>query len=105
MILTDAPSNGPVSQSAEQLKDSGVAIFTVGVGSRVSKQELQVMASDPLDQNVITLANASELTGLAEKMHSKVCNSEFYVKILSHDHRIALCKIIRETFEAFKVPK
>lgn len=75
MILTDGQSNtGQVSGPARQLKNSGVVIFSVGIGQKLSMHELQVMASDPVDQHVIALRNFSQLESLAEQMSSRTCN-------------------------------
>ena len=77
MILTDGRSNtGHVSGPARQLKNSGVVIFSVGIGQSVSQQELRVMASDPADQHVIMLGNFTELESLSEKMSSQTCNGK-----------------------------
>lgn len=75
MILTDGQSNtGQVRGPAQQLKNSGVVIFSVGIGQIYALPELQVMASDPIDQHVITLSNFTELERLAEQMASRTCN-------------------------------
>ena len=77
MILTDGRSNtGHVSGPARQLKNSGVVIFSVGIGQSVSQQELRVMASNPADQHVIMLGNFTELESLSEKMSSQTCNGK-----------------------------
>ena len=78
VILTDGNSNtGQVWLPAQQLKNLGIVIFSVGIGS-VSRYELQLMASDPASEHVITLSNFTHLTWLAERMSSKTCNSEFF---------------------------
>ena len=77
VILTDGHSNtGYVSGPARQLKNSGVVIFSVGIGQSLSLYELRVMASDPVNQHVITLSNFTELEHLAEQMSTKTCNSK-----------------------------
>ena len=77
MILTDGRSNtGQVSGPARQLKNSGVVIFSVGIGQSLSMRELRSMASDPVDQHVTTLNNFSELERQAEQMSSQTCNGK-----------------------------
>ena len=77
VILTDGKSNsGQIWLPAQQLKNLGVVIFSVGIGS-ISMNELQVMASDPASEHVITLSSFTQLSWLAEKMSSKTCNGEF----------------------------
>ena len=73
--MTDGQSNtGQVSGPARQLKNSGVVIFSVGIGQSLSMQELHtgVMASEP----VIALGNFTELEHLAEKMSSRICDGK-----------------------------
>ena len=77
MIVTDGRSNGiKVDGPAQQLKNSGVIIFSVGIGNRVSLSELRVMASKPVDQHVFTLNYLTELEGLAEQMFPLICNGK-----------------------------
>ena len=77
VILTDGQSNSGVGWPARQLKNSGVVIFSVGIGQSLSMQELRVMASEPINQHVLTLDNFSQLARLAEQMSSQTCNGEF----------------------------
>lgn len=77
VILTDGFSNGMVSGPAQNLKNAGVVIFSVGIGSSVSVQELHEMASNPKDQHVIRLDNFSQLSALAQQMSSRTCNGRF----------------------------
>ena len=89
MILTDGQSNtGQVSGPAQQLKNSGVVIFSVGIGQIYALPELQVMASDPIDQHVITLSNFTELERLAEQMASRTCNGR------------CICELVRTVAES-----
>ena len=77
VVLTDGYSNtGQVSGPALQLKNSGVVIFSVGIGNSLSMHELREMASDPADQHVITLNSFSQLDHLAGRMSSQTCNGE-----------------------------
>ena len=75
IILTDGRSNsGMVSVPARQLKNSGVVIFSVGIGPHVSMQELHAMASEPTDKHVIHLENFLQLHTLTKLMSVKTCN-------------------------------
>ena len=77
MIVTDGQSQGiKVDGPAQQLKNSGVIIFSVGIGPGVFLRELRVMASKPVDQHVFTLKNFAELEGLAEQMFPLICNGK-----------------------------
>ena len=63
-----------VSGPARRLKNSGVVIFSVGIGRHVSMHELHAMASEPTGKHVIRLDNFSQLSTLAEQMSAKTCN-------------------------------
>ena len=75
VILTASYSSGGISveEPAQQLKSSGVIIFSVGIGQNVSRSELRAMASRPVDQYIITLNNFTQLEGLPYKMFRLTC--------------------------------
>ena len=77
MIVTDGSSNGiSVDRPAQQLKNFGVIIFSVGIGPGVFLRELRVMASKQVDQHVFILKNFTELEGLAEQMFPLICSGK-----------------------------
>ena len=77
MIVTDGHSNGiSVDRPAQQLKNSGVIIFSVGIGPAVSLSELRAMASKPVDEHIFTLKSFVALEGLAEQMFPLICNGK-----------------------------
>jgi hypothetical protein len=74
VILTDGQSHSrQVDWPARQLKNSGVVIFSVGIG-QISRSELETMASDPVNEHVFALDNFSQLSWLARRMSSQTCN-------------------------------
>ncbi|XP_028394918.1 uncharacterized protein LOC114519064 [Dendronephthya gigantea] len=91
VILTDGHSNtGQVSGPALKLKNYGVVIFSVGIGHSLSMQELREMASDPVDQHVITLNSFSQLESLAGKMSSQTCNASHFQLFCDKDYMTAV---------------
>ncbi|XP_028394866.1 deleted in malignant brain tumors 1 protein-like [Dendronephthya gigantea] len=91
IILTDGrSSSGQVGGPARKLKNSGVVIFSVGIGSGLSLPELQEMASDPVDHHVITLNNFTQLAGLAEEMSSKTCNASHFQVFCDNNYMTAV---------------
>ena len=74
IILTDGHSSDSVNQPSQQLKNIGVIIFSIGVGSGVNEEQLETMASPPTDEHVYLLDNFDELSTLAEKISTKACN-------------------------------
>ena len=73
IILTDGRSSGSVDQPAQQLKNIGVVIFSIGVGSGVDVFELETIGSPPVDEHVYLLGSFDEFSTLAEKMSSSTC--------------------------------
>ena len=76
MVFTDGKSSGNIYNAAQQLKNIGVVIFSIGVGSRMNLSELETMASDPTDNHVFLLRNTSEFSNLTEKMALSTCNGK-----------------------------
>ena len=74
-ILTDGKSNmqiyNPVTE-AELLKDSGVEIFTLGIGVNVNDYELIQLASQQTSTHKFRLENFSDLSSLSHLISSKL---------------------------------
>ena len=77
IVLTDGPSRDSVTQPAQKLKNDGVIIYSIGVGSGISRSELITMASLPSNEHVVELNNFGELASFAKKMSSIVCHGEY----------------------------
>ena len=75
VVLTDG-YGGMVSGPAQRLHNAGVVIFSVGIGSSVSLQDLHNMASHPKEKHVVVLNSFSQLSALSQQMSSKTCNGE-----------------------------
>ncbi|XP_028394860.1 ZP domain-containing protein-like [Dendronephthya gigantea] len=90
VILTDGYSNWKVSGPSRKLKNYGVVIFSVGIGQSLSMYELREMASDPVDQQVITLKSSSQLESLAGKMSSQTCNASHFQVFCDKDYMTAV---------------
>ena len=73
-MVTDGQSHGSVDQPAQQLKDIGLTIFSIGVGSGIGVSELETIATSPIDEHVYLLDNFEELYPLADKISSSTCN-------------------------------
>ena len=82
MILTDGRSDGNVNNPARQLKNSGIVIFSVGIGLSVNKQELEDMASDPPEEHVVMLNSFTQLSKLSSKLSSRTCNGKEVKRLL-----------------------
>jgi hypothetical protein len=82
LLLTDGYSNGikPL-QPADQLRDLGVSIFSIGVGPSVSQSELKEIASDPDSDYVFTLSSFNQLASFVDRVSSVSCSGKFHKNI------------------------
>ena len=80
VLLTDGYSNGKsVYSPATALKNLGVNIFSVGVGSSVSVMELNDIASDPDGDYVFQLDSFNELADWVDRLSSVSCSGKFCI--------------------------
>ncbi|XP_028410753.1 uncharacterized protein LOC114533436 isoform X5 [Dendronephthya gigantea] len=73
IVLTDGRSSGSVGLPSQELKNSGIVIYSIGVGSGIDVDELRTMASPPVDNHVYLLQNFNEFATLARNMSSTTC--------------------------------
>jgi len=75
ILLTDGKaSNGQNGeQAATALKDQGVIIFTVGVGSGIDIMELSAIASTPLTQYLTTVKYFSQIDTIIDRIKVTSC--------------------------------
>ena len=79
-MLTDGLSNGrAVSGPAQDLRNAGVNVFSVGVG-RASVNELNEIASDPDSTHVFHVARFNDISGWVDKISSVSCNGKIFLK-------------------------
>ena len=50
-VITDGKSKDDITVPSQELRDSGVTVFSVGIGKNYDLKELQEMASDPYSQH------------------------------------------------------
>ena len=75
LVLTDGQSQDSVTEPAQKLRDLGVTVFSVGIGTDYVIQELNNMATDPDNQHVFT-ANFDAMQTIAQKITGRVCNGK-----------------------------
>jgi hypothetical protein len=82
LLLTDGYSNGikPL-EPANQLRDLGVRIFSIGVGPGVSQSELKDIASDPDGDHVFTLSSFNQLASFVDTVSYVSCSGKFHKNI------------------------
>ena len=53
IVITDGRSRDDIVAPAQQLRDSGCTVFSVGVGDNFDMEQLKQMATDPDSQHVL----------------------------------------------------
>ena len=69
----------PLAKASQPLKDKGVDIWSIGVGKRVNRTELETIASDP--KKVMIVGSFKELRPLIEELQRKACKGKFSFQI------------------------
>lgn len=78
-----------LQEPTEALKAAGVHIIAVGVGSMVDSKELNFMAADPDDENVLHLENYDQLLNMVNSISQAVCE-------VKNAKDITLCFVTRD---------
>ena len=74
IVFTDGRSSGHVYKPSQQLKNVGVVIYSVGIGSGIDMSELKTIASLPTNNHVFLLRNFHELSTLEKNISHSACN-------------------------------
>ena len=80
VVVTDGRSQDNVSVPAQQLRDDGATIISLGVGCCFDEDELNEMATDPDEKHVLE-ASFSELDKFKDAMKEQICAGELPVRI------------------------
>ena len=72
IIITDGVSNDDVGAPAQQLRDSGCTVFSVGVGNGYNMGQLREMATDPDAQHVLE-AKFEDLDSIVKEIVGVTC--------------------------------
>ncbi|XP_060600216.1 uncharacterized protein LOC132753729 isoform X4 [Ruditapes philippinarum] len=75
IVVTDGKSSSATATAAEakKLRDAGVTVLAIGVGSGVSKAELNAIATDPDSTHVFAADNFDALKSLKALLSTKAC--------------------------------
>ena len=77
MVITDGRSTRGINSlraPVKQLKDSSINFVSIGVGSKINRQELQIMASDPVNSHVFYVSNMNQLQTLVGTITTASCS-------------------------------
>ena len=73
IIITDGVSGDNIGAPAQQLRDSGCTVFSVGVGDAYDMEQLREMATDPDSQHVFK-AKFESLESIVDAIVGVACN-------------------------------
>ncbi|CAM4727873.1 unnamed protein product [Leuciscus chuanchicus] len=72
IVITDGESSDAVDEPAQRLRNMGVAIFVIRVGTGNMKK-LRTIANYPHEEFIFSINSYQELQGLQESLRNKVC--------------------------------
>ena len=83
IIFTDGASNYPVLTQIEatKLKDEGVYLYAIGIGSGINNQELEDMASEPKSTYKMTLQNFAEIFNVVDQIIQVACETPAFLPL------------------------
>lgn len=79
VVLTDGASTGgekSLRVPLENLKQSYVNIYAIGIGRSINKRELEMMATPPVKEHVYYVATMQELQTLLTNIGESACKSK-----------------------------
>lgn len=82
-VVTDGHSNSPTNttEAANLAHQAGIITFAIGIGSSVSQQELQDIATSP--QHVFLVPDFNALSKLQSELTTKICEGIFLFTVLN----------------------
>jgi len=90
LVITDGSSTGGIvnlRSAVDKLKSMKVNIISIGIGPRLNRAELEMMASDPKESHVFFIRNAGELNNLLQSLVKTSCQV-FKCKYVTCDYSI-----------------
>uniref|UniRef100_A0A673JW13 Collagen alpha-6(VI) chain-like n=1 Tax=Sinocyclocheilus rhinocerous TaxID=307959 RepID=A0A673JW13_9TELE len=72
IVITDGESNDDVEEPSQRLRNLGVSIFVIRVGTG-DMEKLHTIANTPHEEFLFSIDNYKELQGLKESLRNKVC--------------------------------
>ena len=77
IVITDGKSKDSIGAPAQQLRDSGCTVFSVGIGKNYNKEQLREMATDPDSQHVMK-ADFDALGTIIETIVGNACKGRCF---------------------------
>lgn len=78
IVITDGRSqdSAATAQEAQHLRDKGVTVFSIGVGTGPQESELRAMASDPDSDHVFIVTNFDALSLIKSSLQQRACEGK-----------------------------
>ena len=76
IVLTDGRSHDDVVKPSKELKQAGVKIFTVGLGTNYDESQLKAIANEPYDTHALTV-DFPQMTTTVNKLRNLICKGRF----------------------------
>jgi len=79
VIVTDNPSADPSAtlREAELVRDAGIGVVTIGVGTYLNRHELSAVASFPYTRNMFIIDTVRNLSVFIEPVKRIICEGPF----------------------------
>ena len=89
VVVTDNPSanKSATRREAELLRDAGIGLVTIGVGTYLDRYELSAVASYPYTRNMFTINTVRNLTVFTDPIKRIICGGPFNTSALVHCFR------------------
>lgn len=72
IVMSDGESEDAVDEPSKALRDQGITIFSLGIGNKINKQQLNIIATDPDSDHVFT-SGFNELSSVVSSIEQKAC--------------------------------
>ena len=78
IVITDGKSDSAedTAAKAEEAREAGITMFSIGVGHAIDETELAAIANKPLKEYMFTVDNYNALNTIKEMLSIKACEGE-----------------------------
>ena len=91
VVITDNPSadKSATRREAELVRDAGIGVITIGVGTYLDRYELSAVASYPYTMNMFTINTVRNLTTFTDPIKRIVCGGPFNTSALAEEYTVS----------------
>lgn len=83
IVVTDGQSthHSETIKAAQTVKASGIIMFTVGIGSQITKEELNEIASSPTQEHVFLVSEFNKLLSIVSTVTEGTCGGMLTIDV------------------------